>query len=186
MKPGPPRAMEVVVGLLIPPASREHVLGDLYERYTCPQQYISDAVWAVPCVIMSRIRRTTDLQLLLMEAFALYLSFLGSAWKLEGVAFLHQQWSLLRLAIPTVAGLIALILGDAYASPGKRSPLNPLLDATLAIAFALSSQAVLWAVSRGLLLPSWIVIFGGGMSLLAVATLRMLFPPSDDRPRGAT
>ena len=186
MKPAPPKVTEAVVGFLIPPACREYVLGDLHERYTSPQQYIADAVFTVPCVIVSRIRRTTAPPVFLMEAFALYLSFLCAAWKLEGMAFLHEQWGLVRLAIPTVVALVALMLGDAYANPGKRSPLKPFLEATLGVGFAALSQAALWTAGHELVLPRWIMISGGGVSVLLISTLRVLFPPGDNRPRGAT
>ena len=140
MKPAPPKVIEAVVGLLIPPACREHMLGDLHERYTSLQQYIADAVSAVPCVILSRIRRTTTPQVLLMEAFALYASFLAATWQFDGMPFLYEQRGFLRLAIPTVVALVGLMLGDAYASPGKRSPLKPILEAALGVAFAFLSQ----------------------------------------------
>ena len=122
MKPAPPRLMQVVVGILIPPACREHVLGDLYERYKSPGQYLAEALCTVPLVILSRIRRTTDPQVFLMEAFALYLSFLAATWQSGGMPFLHEKRGFLRLAIPVAVALAALMLGDAYAPPGKRSP----------------------------------------------------------------
>ena len=71
MPSAPPRVMEAVVGFLLPPACREHVLGDLHERYTSPRQYLVDALLAVPLVIASRIRRTTDPDVFLMEALGL-------------------------------------------------------------------------------------------------------------------
>ena len=59
MHSAPPKAVEKIVGLLIPPASREEVLGDLFERYTSSGQYILEALLVVPMVIASRIRRNT-------------------------------------------------------------------------------------------------------------------------------
>ena len=56
----PPKGIEPAIGLLIPPACREEVLGDLYQRYVGLPQYIFDAMRAVPLVILSRVRRTTD------------------------------------------------------------------------------------------------------------------------------
>ena len=96
MEPAPPKTTEAIVAWLVPPACREHVVGDLHERYTSRGQYIAEAVCTIPLVVASRIRRTTDPQVLLMEAFALYLSFLGVAWKLDG-ALLYEQWGYLRL-----------------------------------------------------------------------------------------
>ena len=63
-------------------------------------------------MIISRIRRTADPQVLLMQAFAVYLSFMGAAW-FQGGAFLREQWGLLRLAIPVAVAMLGLILEDA-------------------------------------------------------------------------
>jgi hypothetical protein len=82
--------------------------------------------------------------------------------------------------------LVVLMLADAYAHPGKRSPLRPILEATLGVAFAALSQAALWATYSGLVVPAWIMMSGCGLSVLLVATLRILFPPGGHRPRGAT
>ena len=80
MRSGPSKAAEAIVALLLPPACREEVLGDLHERYRSRLQYFTDALSTVPLVILSRIRRTADPQVLLIQAFALYASFLTAAW----------------------------------------------------------------------------------------------------------
>ena len=77
---GPSRAAEAIVALLLPPVCREEILGDLHERYRGSAQYSLEVVCTVPLVIISRIRRTADPQVLLIQAFALYVSFLGAAW----------------------------------------------------------------------------------------------------------
>ena len=56
----PPKVIERVVQLLMPPASREHVLGDLSERYVSPRQYLVDALRTLPFVVVSRVRRTSN------------------------------------------------------------------------------------------------------------------------------
>ena len=170
----PPKAIEAMVAILIPPACREEVLGDLHERFTSTQQYIADSVFAVPCVVASRIRRTTDSQILAMEAFAVYLSFLCAAWQWAGRAFLGEQRGLIRLAIPTVAALIALILRRAYAVPGRRSRWAPFLDGAAGTGGAVLSQAALWNIERELVLPLWILISGCATSVLLLAALRMV------------
>ena len=48
MKPGPPKTFEALVAVLVPPACREEVLGDLHERYGSPRQYGLDAASTVP------------------------------------------------------------------------------------------------------------------------------------------
>jgi hypothetical protein len=182
----PARKVEAVLGLLIPPACRQEVLGDLHERYTGPRQYLRDALSAVPCVILSRIRRTTDPQVLLLEAFALYLSFVGVAWLLGQKAFLSEPLGLMRLAIPTAVVLLALVLADAYADPAKRSPVKPIVQTAFSIGFAFLSQATFWAADPDLAVPLRIMFYGAGASLVLVSMLRIFFPMDDQRPRGAT
>jgi len=182
--PAPPRSLETLVGIFIPPACREEVLGDLHERYTGLVLYLGDVLSTVPFVILSRIRRTTDFQVLLMEAFLLYLSFWGAA-RLGDTAFLNDRFGLLRLAIPAAATLLGLMLEDAYAMPGRRRPMKAIRAPLFGLGMALLSQWLLAGGNPDLTLPRWILWCGAGTSLLLVAALRMLFPPLADRPRGA-
>ena len=183
--PGPPQLLEALVGLLIPPACREEVLGDLHEQYTGLAHYVADALSTVPLVILSGIRRTTDFQVLLMEAFVLYLSFWGAA-KFEDAAFLNDHLGLLRLAIPAATALVALMLEDAYAMPGKRGSLKAIRAPAFGLGMALVSQAVLSVGNPEVRLPRWILWCGAGTGLLLVGGVRMLFPPLADRPQGAS
>lgn len=184
----PPRLLEAIVEFLTPPACRAVMLGDLHERYRSPLYYISDAWYAIPCVVYSRIRRTADPGVLLMDAMLLYASFIGAAWQLDR-ELLYQHSGLLRLAIPVAAVLIALMLGEAYARDversGKRPALRPLMQATLGVGFACFSQAAFSAAGFAFALPWWIMLSGGAFGVIAISMIGMLFPPNDQRPRGA-
>jgi hypothetical protein len=91
------------------PACCEEVLGDLHERFKSPLRYTADALMTVLLVIFSRIRRTADPQILLIQAFALCMSFLGAA-RLSGGEVLREQSGLVRLAIPAAMTMLGLIL----------------------------------------------------------------------------
>ncbi len=184
LMPRPPRALEAIVGFLTPPACREVVLGDLYERYRSPMHYISDAWYSVPCVVYSRIRRAADPGLLLMDAMLLYVSFIAAAWQLDR-ELLHGHLGLLRLAIPVAVAMAVLMLGDAYAKPGKPSALRPLMQAMLGVGLTCLAQGAFAAAGFSFALPWWIVLAGGGFGVVGIAIVGMLFPPSDHRPRGA-
>src|SRR6516225_7621174 len=93
MRSGPSKVAEAIVTLLLLPACREEVLGDLHERYRSPLQYGVEALCTVPLVILSRIRRTSDPRVLLIQAFALYASFLTAAW-FKDAGLLQAQWGL--------------------------------------------------------------------------------------------
>jgi hypothetical protein len=179
----PSRFAERLVWLLLPPVYREPVLGDLRERYVSPAQYFLDAVVVIPCVLVSRIRRTTDPGVLLLEALVLYLSFFTTAWYTRPASFFTAENGLARLAVPTVVSLLAFVLVDAYANPEKRLPLKPALQAALAMGFAFLSQASL-VRSPELAVPFQVLLVGGAASLLLISAIRMLFD-SGDRPAGA-
>jgi len=138
----------------------------------------------IPLVIISRIRRTADPQVLLMQAFALYVSFLGAAWHNDR-AFLSEQWGLLRLAIPAGMAMLGLILEETFAKPGRRSPLNLARGPVLGLGLALASQGMFRIGNPDLAVPSWITFYGCAITLLLSSAVRMLFPPATDQLRGA-
>ncbi len=179
----PSNAAEAIVALLIPPACREEVVGDLHERYRSPAGYFFDALSTVPLVILSRIRRTADPQVVLMQAFVLYGSFLCAAWFKEAV-LLQTQWGLLRIAIPAGITLLGVILEDAYARPGRRSPLSLVRGPVLGLAFAIGLQGMFRTGNQDLALPRWVLLYGCGASLLLSSAIRMLFPPATQQLHG--
>jgi hypothetical protein len=184
MHSGPSKTAEAIVAVFVPPACRQEVLGDLHERYRSSCQYGLDALRTIPLVIISRIRRTADPQVLLMQAVALYASFLGAAW-LKDRAFLSAQWGLLRLAIPAGMAMLGLILEDTYAKPGRRSPLNLARGPVLGLGLALASQDMFRIGNPDLAVPSWITFYGCAISLLLSSAVRMLFPPATGQLQGA-
>lgn len=176
----PPKVVEFLLGVLLPPACRESVLGDLHEGYTSPAQYVRAAASAVPWVIASRIVRTTEPRLLLLEAFALYLAFVTSARFAAGPKFLELWNAYIRLALPVVAALFAMVLVDAYTSTEKR-----LFYVPAAIFGVLWLQFVLTGTSSDWGLPSQLRLYGSVLGVLLVAALRALFLPGDHRTTGA-
>jgi hypothetical protein len=170
----PVKRLEAIVSFLIPPECRESVAGDLRERNLSDGDYFVEAVATIPMVVWSRIRRTTDPRVLLLEGLVLYACFLFFA---RGAGnFLLEEWAFVRLAVPVIVALWVLVLVDAYAAGPKRSPLYPIRDAVL----GLMAAGLTWSV------PVKVMLMGGGMSVLLVSALRMLFPPDENRPRGAT
>jgi len=167
-----------MVGIFIPPACREEVLGDLRERNEGAQLFLYDALRTVPMVIVSRIRRTTDSVVLLMEAFCCYVSFLAVALVVQP-SMIRTEEGLLRLAIPGVIALLVLVIADAYANPRKKSLLRPIL----AVALAFAAVFLVQAIHR--LLPGMMLAVGSGMSMMLLLAMRMLFPPIADRPQQA-
>ena len=175
MRAGPPKVIESVVALLVPPAAREHVLGDLRERYAGTRSYLSDALSAVPGAIFGRLLRTLDGHVLAMEACALYLAFVTAGWAALGAADLYRQGQFLHLLLPVALALLALVVSDVYAGGAGQTPV---------VAAGLGAGCAV-AVSRvNGVLPPAILCSGGVLALVLIWTLRMLFPPGGNRPRG--
>jgi hypothetical protein len=170
---GPSKKLEAIVALATPPARREEVLGDLYERYASPSQYVMDATRTVPLVIASQIRRTTDPQVLLLEALALYFSFFTGDAHTAAAAFVHPQTGILRIAIPVIAALFGLRLVDAYVT--GRSPQQASLRAAIAVGFAYLSEAVISVAQPSLSMSGWAMFRDSGFALALLCLLQTAF-----------
>ncbi|MGC2660996.1 MAG: hypothetical protein WA324_23830 [Bryobacteraceae bacterium] len=184
MHPGPPKAAEAFVGILIPPACREEVLGDLRERYRSPTHYAVEVLSTVPLVILSRIRRTADLQVILIQVFVCYVSFLVAAWFIDP-SLLRRQFELWRLAIPPATAIVGLLFEDAYASPPLRSPLKLVRGPAVGLGVALIVQGILWTTHPILAIPRSVAFLGCATSLLLSSSVRLLFPPFTNQLQGA-
>ena len=183
----PSKHAELILGILIPPACREEVLGDLYERYRSPLRYAWDAICIVPLVILSRIRRTSDPLVVLTQALALYTSFLCAA-RIASPQLLVEPWGqnpapgrpslrnarrhrprrcLCRPAQP--------ILPRSYPSHPHRHRIDGL------VAGALMGGSV--TILRSLYHHGR---YGCVLSLVFSTGVRMLFPPATNALRGVT
>ena len=181
MRSVPPKPIERIVGFFTPPACREEVLGDLHERFQSTPRYVVDAVMTVPLVILSRIRRTTDPVVFLMEAIVLYSSYLAAAFFLDQ-SLLTDAFGFFRLGLPAAISLVVLMWADAYTNPRNRSPPKPMLGAALCVAFAWLSQAALLTGAADFMLPRPTMVAGSSLSLLLVSALRLLFAPATSIP----
>lgn len=173
-----PHRLENLFRRLLPPACREHVLGDLHEKCKSRREYVITAASVLAPVIISRIRRTTDFQLFLMESFAVYLSFSAAEYWLGQRSFLYDQAGFVRLAIPTLIAVIGLLMCNAYADPEKQpSIITPILESAGSLAFSFLGQAVIFDTRPGLAVPFSITLCGSLIGLVSVSTLRLLFRP---------
>lgn len=179
MESGPPKIIEAFVYWLVPPACREEVLGDMRERNQNVAQYLIEAACTVPLVIYSRIRRTTDALVALMEVLSTYTAFVVAAWWLDHAMLLNDD-SFARLALPPLIFLVTIMLADAYSNPAKRWPLKPLFGPILGFAFTYAVEMIHhWA------LPASVLSWGGAMSVLLLSMLRLTFPPVTERLQAA-
>jgi hypothetical protein len=172
---GPPKTLETIVGAMLPSACRENVLGDLCERYRSNRQYLCEALATLPLLVASRIRRTADGQIVLIEAFAAYLSFMAAGWQFYGSPFFYDHSGFLRLAVPAIAAIACLLVFDAYFE-------SRALGAPLAVAAGVSFQFLLAGLIPSLSLPAVVVLVGGASTALLVSGLRSVLQASPLRP----
>jgi uncharacterized membrane protein (UPF0136 family) len=186
MENRPPALIDRVVRSLIPPASREAVVGDLWERYASPLRYVAEALRILPYLIASQIRRNSNVPLLGIAGFSLFVGFGGFA---AGAAASDiPRW--LRAAIPVIAALVGLVLRDAYTGRGTRAAQRSAFDVAAIIVCVLISQAVLVAlIAAAGLNPDWIIPATPRRVILtafALATVFCLRMAADTRlPRAA-
>jgi hypothetical protein len=112
--PKPPKFLERVVNLAVPRASREHVLGDLHERYVSPLGYLKDAASAVPGAILGRIRRITPVPYLVLEFVLIYASILIAAFWTRGMGPVWGGGDFSKSALAAVYLLMVVTARDVY------------------------------------------------------------------------
>jgi len=169
-----PEMIERLVRVLVPPASREHVLGDLQERYVSPRQYLADALKALPFIIASRVRRTTHpVGLLLAGSFLYWAVFWG-----------NRQESWVAALIPTLLTLIALGLRDVYRDVTPSWLRAVVVDMTIATSAVLLSQAVLSATYPALLLNQVTLQVGFPFGFVILFFVRWQTPTGFHQPPG--
>lgn len=184
MSPAVPRSLERGIGWLVPPASREHVLGDLAELYRSPGQYLWDALSVLPGVILGQIRRTTDPPRMLALTLVL-------------VGMLHTRGATMMGALlPALLVLLTQVIRHAYFPCVSRVSFGVALRRAL-IDMGLVAGAVL--LCEGLVAvwaPAWLlpaVVFKLSLPsfcvLHFVAHLQnpagMIWPPPSARPMSA-
>ncbi len=172
----PPRWAEAMLTLLVPPACREEVMGDLHERCTGAAAYLRDALITVPMVIAGRIRRTTPPRMALMEACILYVSYVGAA-RYVAPALLEGEWGLMRAAVLAASALVGILLADAYSFSHKSPGWTALRGPLWGMALAWLVHTALAATHSVLQLPGWMLIYGSAAAVPWLAAVRVLLPP---------
>ena len=184
MEARPHPIAEAVVEALLPPACREHVLGDLHERYVSASQYVRDALRTIPCVVWSQIRRTSPLLLVIAEVGVVYVAFLSALGLLEPLA-LSSSSAPLRAGIPALAALAALVLRDAWSGRGPRPTALIAADAVLGVAGAAFPQALLITLASPLALRPDVLLAGCALSLMLLSNVRIALSSINRRPATA-
>jgi hypothetical protein len=176
MEARPHPVVEAFVGQLLPPACREHVLGDLHERYVSDSQYVHDAVRTIPFAVWGQIRRTSSVPLVIAEFGAVYVAFLSALGMFEA-GTLSNTSAPLRPGLPAFAALAAVVLRDAWIGRTPRPNARIAADAAVGIGCATVIQALLLGVGSPLASSSHAFLAGSATSLMLLAGVRILLSP---------
>jgi hypothetical protein len=172
MEASPHPIVEGIVARLLPPACREHVLGDLHERYVSTGQYVWDAARTVPFAVWGQMRRRTSPLFAAAELGAVYIAFLGAIGVVNARAF-GTALAPLSAAIAAITALVTVALRDAWVGGTRRSHSHLVLDAMLGVALAGASQALLRTIGSRLALEPAALLAGCATSLAFLAGVRV-------------
>jgi hypothetical protein len=180
MEARPHPVVERFVGGLLPPACREHVLGDLQERFVSSSQYVYEAIWTIPFVVWGQVRRTSSAPFAIAEVGVVYVAFLSALRTFDPSAW-HDGLLLVRPALPALAALVAVIIRDAWVGRRPRPSIHIAADAWLGVACAAIPQGLLVAVDSALALNPTALLAGCVVSLALLSGVRAAFSPLNQR-----
>lgn len=108
---------ERLAATLLPPACREHVLGDLAESSDSPGEYVRNLASVLPGVVWCQIRRRSSPLQVIANALLLA-AFLPALVGSMAPGFLSGAWGAYSLAAVSVVWAIGCVLADAYGPEG--------------------------------------------------------------------
>lgn len=165
METRPHSLAEIIVRALVPPASREHVLGDLHERNSSTVGYVRDALSALPFIIASRLRRTTN---------PIGFGFLV-VWLWFAVFYGNFQTTWVVAAIPAFLAAATLAMRDVYRTPNPKLTRQAFFDVVgVALVVALS-QGILAIWAPRLLLSAGALSIGLPLGCVILFFVRLQF-----------
>lgn len=138
----PPALIDRVVRVLVPAPCREHVIGDLWERYRSPGAYLLDALQTIPFVVVSQVRRTSPLPAIVIQTFVVTVPLLAGT-------------GLRRTAAPALVltALVTIVLRDAYKRCASVSAMQVATDVGIAATAMVLCETIVAVVRPSLLVP---------------------------------
>jgi hypothetical protein len=168
----PPVFLERLVGRLLPRAAREHVLGDLSERYTSPVGYVLDAARTVPFVVTSELQRSGHSAAPVIQTVALRVSMLLA---LVGVVYVAVQ--LVRgVVTPRWFSPLSLLISYSYVAFWNSPRLEEFHASVHPSSLLIQRQALVTRIERvrdGLRFSAAPAVLLCAMPFLQIAVARM-------------
>jgi hypothetical protein len=162
----PPRLLEALAERLVPPASAEHVLGDLAECSSSSGRYLANLVSILPRVVWCQVRRRATIGFIVFNGI---FTGIGLAIALASSGFFGGDWALLRAALPWGSWVAGCALSAAYGPVAHADRWNSrLFAATIGATLLASWAADVPVVTVALALAAIVGVF----LLFAIPTLR--------------
>lgn len=117
METCPPRIIEAIIERLVPPASRESVLGDWNESYASTPDYVLRALSALPLLVASQVRRTFKVGRVVSQAVMLYLAYALIFFARPSSPLAHEV--LIPILIVICTALLALVISGCLCRSGR-------------------------------------------------------------------
>lgn len=159
----PPGLLGGLLQMLLPPDSREAVLGDLAERSHTPGQYMAEGLRSLPPLVAGQARRASRLPVIGLQIFILFACLGG--FELDRID--QALPNAARAGLPTILALICLMLRNVY--HGASGPVRRgFMDGVTAALCVITEQLVVNALqASGVIGPGWALT----RSLIVLATL---------------
>ena len=134
----PPRWLESLGDALVPPASAEHVLGDLAESSPSGPAYLRNLVSILPRVIWSQIRRRATLGGIIFNAVLMAIALVACR-RFPNAPHFADPWVWIRLGAPWATWVTGCALAEAYGPSGKPGWNRKVFIATILATLASAS-----------------------------------------------
>lgn len=171
MAPLPP-FLVAAMHRILPPASRETVVGDLWESCRTPGHFLSQGLAVLPFLILAQVRRRSSWPVLGLQAFVLFACLRGFV-PLETNP---PMW--LRAALPTSLAFLALAWHDAYRAVHPALVARRIWSEAAAVAVAIAFYELVAGLLRdaGVLSDGWLLhpveLVSAACSLPVLSVLR--------------
>ena len=163
MPPAPPALLVAIMNRAIPPASREAVLGDLWESYRSPTRFVGRGLAIIPFLVISQVRRRSSWPILGLQAFILFACLRG----FQATETMPAPW--MRALLPTLFAFLALAWHDAYGNGQDEPTTRPAWGEVAGVVVAVAlSQLLTWAGVATAGLPRASLL--SGLELLSAAS----------------
>ena len=157
----PHAAAAAIVQWFIPEHHREYVIGDLCKQSLSSLSYLAKGLEWLAFIVTGQLRPAFSSRLFCAEAAALAAAFAGAPM---------DQGFFIGLS----AGLVGLVLRDAYVYPKRGTPFHEGVDTAAALVFLIGVETFEVVFAPAHALPEKVMLRGLALALLTVSMVRVI------------